>query len=270
MSQSQIASTRSATAAEGRMLLEKPSGTMCSPPQLGGCNSSCERPIGCADTTRKAPCCGKSGKKPKPNATPHSALGVWRFSVAFPRRHYYRRNISPRCSARRDPIDRRTRRNPSVKRLLPTGATRHHADTLDRYWYCIANRRPSVLCANVRVGSKSEKLNASKCFPLCPQERTCRLRCVLSVSCQKRAFSSLSRMGCPARGAVRRLRTVGGIGVVLGYSRDEPAGGERLQVCLHRVSNIVGLDLRSSALGIDWRYHRVRAAQVFAMKSSRS
>jgi len=87
---------------------------------------------------------------------------------------------------------------------------------------------------------------------------------------QKRAFSSLPRMGCPARGAVRRLRTVGGIGVVLGYSRDEPAGGERLQVCLHRVSNIVGIDLRSSALGIDWRYHRVRAAQVFAMKSSRS
>ncbi len=84
------------------------------------------------------------------------------------------------------------------------------------------------------------------------------------------AFSPLSRMGCPARGAVRRLRTVGGIGVVLGYSRDEPAGGERLQVCLHRVSNIVGIDLRSSALGIDWRYHRVRAAQVFAMKSSRS
>src|SRR5712671_7158225 len=71
----------------------------------------------------------------------------------------------------------------------------------------------------------------------------------MSVSRQKRAFSPLSRMGCPARGAVRRLRTVGGIGVVLGYSRDEPAGGERLQVCLHRVSNIVGIDLRSSALG---------------------
>jgi hypothetical protein len=31
-------------------------------------------------------------------------------------------------------------------------------------------------------------------------------------------------------GAVRRLRMVGVIGVVLGYSRDEPAGGERLQV----------------------------------------
>src|SRR4029077_14331578 len=66
MSQSHIASARSATAAEGRTLLEKPSGTMCSPPRLGGCNSSCERPIGCTDTTRKAPCCGK----------PHLALGV--------------------------------------------------------------------------------------------------------------------------------------------------------------------------------------------------
>src|SRR5258708_29670984 len=80
------------------------------------------------------------------------------------------------------------------------------------------------------------------------QNRICRLRCVLSVSCQKRAFSSLSRLGCPARGAVRRLRTVGGIGVVLGYSLDEPAGGERVQVCLHRLTNIVRIDLRSSAL----------------------
>src|ERR1700682_2422672 len=59
MSQSQIASTRSATAAESRMLLEKPSGTMCSPPQMGGCGSSCESPIGCPDTTRKAACCSK-------------------------------------------------------------------------------------------------------------------------------------------------------------------------------------------------------------------
>jgi hypothetical protein len=30
------------------------------------------------------------------------------------------------------------------------GAARHHADTLDRYWYSVANPRPSVLCANVR------------------------------------------------------------------------------------------------------------------------
>src|SRR5258708_2811490 len=75
MSQSQIASTRSATAAEGRMLLEKPSGTTCSPPHLGGCNSGCESPIRCPDTTRKAPSCGKSRRKPsKPSATPHSAL----------------------------------------------------------------------------------------------------------------------------------------------------------------------------------------------------
>src|SRR5260370_24273296 len=87
MSQSQIASTRSATAPEGRMPLEKPSGTMCSPPQLGGCNSTCERPIGCPDV-KKAPSCGKGGKKPKPKATPHSALGAfggfpWLFLVAI-------------------------------------------------------------------------------------------------------------------------------------------------------------------------------------------
>src|SRR5260370_22575860 len=158
MYQSQIASTRSATAAEGRMLLEKQSGTMCSQPQLGGCNSTCERPIGCTDTTRKAPCCGKSRKKPTPNATSHPALGAfggfpWLFLVAI----ITVENISSRGSATRDSIDRRTRRNPSVKRLLPTGAARHHADTLDRYWYCIANRRPSVLCANVRDGSKKRK-----------------------------------------------------------------------------------------------------------------
>src|SRR5882672_11677999 len=98
MSQSQIASTRSATAAEGRMLLEKPSGTMCSPPQVGGCDSSCERPIGCTDTTRKAPCCGKNRKKPKPNATPHLALGLfggfpWLFLVAL---ETFRHEAAPR------------------------------------------------------------------------------------------------------------------------------------------------------------------------------
>src|SRR6202022_1268720 len=63
MSQSQIASTRSATAAEGRMLLEKPSGTMCSPPDLGG-GARCGSPIGGPDTTRKAPPCCKSQKGP--------------------------------------------------------------------------------------------------------------------------------------------------------------------------------------------------------------
>src|SRR5260221_6473599 len=94
MSQSQIASTRAATAAEGRMLVETPSGTMRSPPQLAGCNSSRERPIGCIDTRRKAPCCGRSRKKPKPNATPHLALGVfggfpWLFqSQLLPLKHF--------------------------------------------------------------------------------------------------------------------------------------------------------------------------------------
>jgi hypothetical protein len=31
---------------------------------MGGCGSSCESPIGCRDTTRKAPCCSKSRREP--------------------------------------------------------------------------------------------------------------------------------------------------------------------------------------------------------------
>jgi hypothetical protein len=70
MSQSQIASTRSATAAEGRMLLENPSAKICSLPDFGDCSSRCESPIGRPHTTRKAPPCGKNRRKPvKPSAT---------------------------------------------------------------------------------------------------------------------------------------------------------------------------------------------------------
>jgi hypothetical protein len=88
MSQSQIASTRSATAAEGRMLLEKPSGTMCSPPHLCGCSSSCESPIGCPDTTRKAPCCSKSRREPpKPTATPHNVWALHGLAECLQQRH---------------------------------------------------------------------------------------------------------------------------------------------------------------------------------------
>src|SRR3984893_12349366 len=101
MSQSQIASTRSATAAEGWMLLEKPSGTICSPPHLGGCSSSCESPVGCPDTTRKAPPCGKSRKKPpKPSATPHwlsAYLNVVRgfsSSPLLPLKHFARGSVA--------------------------------------------------------------------------------------------------------------------------------------------------------------------------------
>src|SRR5215472_5817640 len=47
----------------------------------------------------------------------------------------------------------------------------------------------------------------------------------------------------PLAGALRRLRIVGGVGIVFGYSRDEPASGERLQVRLQRVSNLLGIDL---------------------------
>src|SRR5215469_5807511 len=42
--------------------------------------------------------------------------------------------------------------------------------------------------------------------------------------------------------ALRRLRIICGIRIVLGYSRNEPANGERSQVCLQRVSNVLGID----------------------------
>src|SRR6516162_1395065 len=56
---------------------------------------------------------------------------------------------------------------------------------------------------------------------------------------------SLSRIRAlaPLAGALRRLRIVGGVGIVFGYSRDEPASGERLQVRLQCVSNLLGIDL---------------------------
>jgi hypothetical protein len=40
-----------------------------------------------------------------------------------------------------------------------------------------------------------------------------------------------------------RLWVIGGIGVVLRESCDQPAAGERLQVCRQRVSNFLGIDL---------------------------
>src|SRR5215472_5006164 len=56
---------------------------------------------------------------------------------------------------------------------------------------------------------------------------------------------SLSRIRslAPLAGALRRLRIVGGVGIVFEYARDEPASGERLQVPLQRVSNLLGIDL---------------------------
>jgi hypothetical protein len=51
-----------------------------------------------------------------------------------------------------------------------------------------------------------------------------------------------SRMASLLAGTLRRLRIVCGIRIVLGYSRNEPANGERLQVCLQRVSNVLGID----------------------------
>src|SRR5258705_5677592 len=42
--------------------------------------------------------------------------------------------------------------------------------------------------SNVRVGSKPEKLNASKCFPLFTQQRTSPRYFGMSVSCQQETF----------------------------------------------------------------------------------
>src|SRR5882672_7557346 len=39
--------------------------------------------------------------------------------------------------------------------------------------------------SEVRCGSKGEILAASKCFPLCPRERTSRIAVAMSVSCQQ-------------------------------------------------------------------------------------
>jgi hypothetical protein len=62
--------------------------------------------------------------------------------------------------------------------------------------------------------------------------------------CARSGHSARAR-GWLARlaGALRRLRIVGGIGIVLGYSRDEPAIGERLQGWLQGVSNLLRIDL---------------------------
>ena len=43
--------------------------------------------------------------------------------------------------------------------------------------------------------------------------------------------------------ALRWLRIIGRIGVKLGYSIDDPAAGEWLQVCLQSVGNLLGIDL---------------------------
>ena len=47
---------------------------------------------------------------------------------------------------------------------------------------------PTLLASapHVRVGSKPEKLKASKCFPLCPRKQTLRYALGMSVSCHKR------------------------------------------------------------------------------------
>jgi hypothetical protein len=46
-----------------------------------------------------------------------------------------------------------------------------------------------LLCRYVRVGSKSEKLHASICFPLFTQQRTSPRYFGMSVSCQTRTYA---------------------------------------------------------------------------------
>ena len=77
-------------------------------------------------------------------------------------------------------------------------------------------------------------------------ERVCRRRNFADLSIELRlqvCIRSLSRIRALAPLALRRLRIVGGVGIVFGYSRDKPAGGERLQVRLQRVSNLLRIDL---------------------------
>src|SRR5258705_3945433 len=61
--------------------------------------------------------------------------------------------------------------------------------------------------ADVRCGSKTEKLNASKCFPLCPGKRTLRDAVGMSASCHHRKsvdFSITSSSGAGRRGRSAR------------------------------------------------------------------
>src|SRR5712691_9788385 len=46
-------------------------------------------------------------------------------------------------------------------------------------------RRVPLFSARDGFGSNSEELSTSKCFPLCPRERTSRIAVAMSVSCQR-------------------------------------------------------------------------------------
>src|SRR5260370_11849085 len=52
------------------------------------------------------------------------------------------------------------------------------------------NGLPWNAAPDVRVGSKSEILAASRCFPLYPQDRTSRNTVFISVSCQSQTFAA--------------------------------------------------------------------------------
>src|SRR5258708_35974580 len=72
---------------------------------------------------------------------------------------------------------------------LSVGNSRASKGATERY----KGLRRAPLNRPLPQGSKPEKLNASKCFPLCPRERTLRNGVGLSVSCHHR--KSARRMG---------------------------------------------------------------------------
>jgi hypothetical protein len=59
-----------------------------------------------------------------------------------------------------------------------------------------ANTQPELVrlavlrVANVRLGSKDEMLASSRCFPLCPQQRTSLNTAGMSVRCHKETHAS--------------------------------------------------------------------------------
>src|SRR5215831_5587579 len=103
---------------------------------------------------------------------------------------------------------------------------------------------------SVRIAKKnwSTRIGSSPVRTLLPVPICDRSRLVHSgakADLARVCIRSLSRIRAlaPLAGALQRLRIVGGVGIVFGYSRDEPASGERLQVRLQRVSNLLGIDL---------------------------
>jgi hypothetical protein len=85
--------------------------------------------------------------------------------------------------------------------LRPTATPYHTGCTL-----CITAR----LAADVRIGSKGEILAKSRCFPLCPQQRTSLNRVGMSVRCQERTSQVWSARSEALRQRLKTLRPCAG------------------------------------------------------------